>query len=132
PPVFSLAVDSFRGARFPAVAVIDGGGVSVLLNLGDGNVPPPGGSGQRKGPDARTALFPGDAFPRMVDVHAALKTWPSSPAISTSAIPPSPAVTSRLEGAGVERFFAAAVEQDHGFAWSRSKREGLLSAGDRW
>ena len=30
----------------------------------------------------------------------------------------------------MERFFAAAVEQDHGFAWSPSKREALLSAGD--
>jgi len=37
-----------------------------------------------------------------------------------------------LEVAELEQFFAAAARQDHGFAWSRSKQETLLSAGDGW
>jgi hypothetical protein len=132
PSLFSLAVDSFRGNRFPDVAVINDAVVSVLLNVGDGAVPPPGGSAEHQGPTPVAALFPGDDFPQIAGVDAAPKAWPSSSRTPASATPSPWAVTPSLEVAGVERFFAAATEQNHGFGWPRSKREGLLSADDGW
>jgi autotransporter-associated beta strand protein len=130
PGLFSLAVDSFQGTRFPDVAVINDAVLSVLLNVGDGGAvpPPPGRPAGRKDPGPAAALFPGDSFPPLAGVDAALLAWGTPANITTSlrALMPS------LEVARLERFFAAATEQDHRFASPRSKPEALLAADDRW
>jgi hypothetical protein len=142
PGLFSLAVGSFQGTRFPDVAVINADAVSgytlvsVLLNVGDGTPPPapppPGRPAGHKGPAPVAALFPGDGFSRIAGVDAALKAWPSSPGTPASATPSPRVLTPSLEVAGLEQYFAAATEQDHGFAWSRSKREALLGTNLGW
>ncbi len=63
-------------------------------------------------------------------MNAALTALPSSPGTPASLTGSPRARTPVLEVAGVERFFAATTEQDHVFAWSRSKREALLGADD--
>src|SRR5262249_53379913 len=100
PGLFSLAVDSFQGTRFPDVAVVNDAVVSVLLNVGDGT-----------GPAPAAAPFPDDGLPRRAGVGAALKAWPSSLGAPAGATPSPRPVTSSLEVTGVERSFAAATEQ---------------------
>jgi autotransporter-associated beta strand protein len=138
---FSLAVDSFEDPRFPDVAVINADAstglnvVSVLLNVQ--GVPPPvpppgGGAAQHTGPHTTPTLFSADGFLRLAGADAALQTWPSSPGTPIGATPSSQAALPGLAVAGVEQFFAAATEQDHGLGWPRSKRERLLRADDGW
>jgi hypothetical protein len=131
PGCWGVAADSFRSGRFPDVVVSNASIVSVLLNVENQPAPPPGGSPRRKGPSPVATLLPSGGFSPIAGVDAALEAWPSSPGTPTSLTPSPRAITPGLEVAGLARFFAAAAEQDHGFAWSRSKRDGLLGANVR-
>ena len=127
PGLFSLAVDSFQGTRFPDLAVVNDAVVSVLLNVGDGGGSPEGSpSGGARRPSVEIGQFSENALSRIAGAGAALRASPSPAETPTRVLPSAPALPPVLAVASVERFFANATAQDPGSAWvqPRSKTGG--------